>query len=78
MELSKTIDSLNAQMKQHQEVVQATPPPPKEPVKERKPVKIKVLAGNGNIASAKNLAKRLDKMGYPVKSIEKPRVPITR
>jgi hypothetical protein len=71
MELSKTIDSLNAQMKQRQEVVQTTPPPPKEPVKERTPVTIKVLAGNGNIASAKSLSKRLDKMGYPVKSIDK-------
>jgi predicted RNase H-like nuclease (RuvC/YqgF family) len=71
VELSKTIDSLNAQMKQRQEVVQTTPAPPMEHVNERKPVKIKVLAGNGNIASAKGLAKRLGTMGYPVKSIDK-------
>jgi septal ring factor EnvC (AmiA/AmiB activator) len=71
VELGKTIDSLNAQMKQRQEVAQTTLPPPKEPAKERKPVKIKVLTGNGNSASAKNLAKRLGTMGYPVKSIDK-------
>ncbi len=71
VELTNTLESLNAQMKQRQEVAQAAPPPPKEAGPERKPSKIKVLAGDGNIASARILSKRLGKMGYPVKLIDK-------
>ncbi len=75
VELSKTIDALNAQMKQRQEIIQATPPPPKETGKktasEQKALKIKVLAGDRNIASARSLSKRLGKMGYRVKLIDK-------
>lgn len=70
-ELSKTIDNLSAQLKQRQEIAQTAPPPPKEAGPERKPSKIKVLAGDGSIASARSLAKRLGKMGYPVKLIDK-------
>jgi septal ring factor EnvC (AmiA/AmiB activator) len=71
VELSKTVENLNAQAKPRQETVQAAPMPPKEAVPERKPSKIKVLAGNGDIASARSLSKRLGKMGYPVKLIDK-------
>lgn len=70
-ELSKTIDNLSAQLKQRQEIAQTAPPPPKEAGPERKPSKIKVLAGDGDIGSARSLAKRLGKMGYPVKLIDK-------
>ncbi|MBA4422641.1 MAG: hypothetical protein C0390_05995 [Syntrophus sp. (in: bacteria)] len=38
---------------------------------ETKVVKIKVLAGDGNIASARRMAKRLVKMGYRVKLIDR-------
>lgn len=71
VELTKTLDDLNAQLKQRQEVAQTPPPPPKEAGPERKPAKIKVLAGDGNIASARSLSKRLGKLGYPVKLIDK-------
>jgi hypothetical protein len=74
-ELHKTVDGLNAQMKQRQEsTVQASPPPPKETGKEINPgnktVKIKILAGDGKMASARSLAKRLGKMGYRVTRID--------
>jgi hypothetical protein len=71
VELNKTLDNLNAQLKQRQEVAQAPPPVPQEAGPERKPAKIKVLAGDGNIASARSLSKRLGKLGYPVKLIDK-------
>ncbi len=69
--LNKTIDGLNAQMKLCQQQAVALQSP-KESVDERSPIKIKikVLAGDGNIASARNLSKRLSKMGYPVKLID--------
>jgi DNA repair exonuclease SbcCD ATPase subunit len=38
---------------------------------ERKAVRIKVLTGDGNIASARNLSKKLGKMGYRVKLIDR-------
>jgi hypothetical protein len=41
-----------------------------QPPKQKAP-KIKVLAGDGNIASARSLSKRLAKMGYRVKLIDK-------
>ena len=37
---------------------------------QQKTLKIKVLAGDGNIASARSLSKRLGKMGYRVKAID--------
>jgi Skp family chaperone for outer membrane proteins len=70
-ELNKTIEGLNAQIKQREEIVQTAPPPPKETAPERKSVKIKVLAGDGKMISARILSKRLGKMGYPVKLIDK-------
>jgi hypothetical protein len=74
-ELYKTVDALNAQLKPRQEsTVQASPPPPKETGKEinsgNKIVKIKVLAGDGKIASARSLAKRLGKLGYRVTRVD--------
>lgn len=75
LELSKTVDDLNAQVKQRQEIVQTAPPPPKETVTEAdrdpKALKIKVLAGDGKLDSARSLSKRLGKMGYRVKLIDK-------
>jgi hypothetical protein len=78
-ELNRAIDGLNAQVKQNRETAQtAAPPPPKETAKEptketskeRQPVRIKVLAGDGKMASATSLSKRLGKMGYRVKLID--------
>ncbi len=47
----------------------------KEPAETQSPrqkdLKIKVLAGDGNIASARGLSKKLSKMGYRVKLIDK-------
>ncbi len=71
VELRKTIDGLNGQMKPHPEIVPPSPAPPKEARSEDKSAKIKVLAGDGNIASARNLSKQLGKMGYPVKLLDK-------
>ena len=52
-----------------------TTPPPKETVprteSEPKAIKIKVLTGDGNIASARNLSTRLGKMGYRVAKIDR-------
>lgn len=74
-ELHKTVDDLNAQLKpRREETAQASAPPPKETRKEtnsdNKTVKIKVLAGDGDIASARSLAKRLSKRGYRVTRVD--------
>ncbi len=71
LELNKTVDDLNVQLKQRQELVQTTPAPPKEAGPEGKPIKIKVLAGDGKMASARSLSKRLGKMGYRVTEIDR-------
>jgi hypothetical protein len=99
-ELNKSVDDLNAQMRQRQEDRQKEQPLQEtelvqlktEPVREDKTVQapaqivrkepaemktpeqkaltIKVLAGDGNIASARALSKRLGKMGYRVTLID--------
>lgn len=43
---------------------------PAEPKARRKAAAIKVLAGDGNIASARGLAKQMGKMGYRVKLVD--------
>lgn len=70
-ELRKTIDDLNEQKKPHPETMQASPASAKDTSPAGKPAKIKVLGGNGNIAAARSLAKRLDKLGYPVNLLDK-------
>ncbi len=71
-ELRKTIDALNGQMKPHPEIVPPSPATPKEARAEGNiSAKIMVLAGDGNIASARSLSKQLIKMGYPVKLLDK-------
>lgn len=70
-QLRKTLDGMSAQMSPRPETIQPAPATPKETGPERKSAKIKVLAGDGNIASARSLSKRLGKMGYPVKLIDK-------
>jgi len=46
------------------------PSPEKKAVKPTAGVKVKVLSGNGNIASAKMMAQRLEKMGYKIARID--------
>jgi hypothetical protein len=71
LELNKTVDDLNAQLKQGREIAQTAPAPPKEVGPERKPAKLKVLAGDGKMVSAKSLSKRLGNMGYRVTRIDR-------
>jgi hypothetical protein len=76
-ELNKIIDDLNAQMKLRQETTQVTPAPPQETGKktesENKAVKIKVLTGDGKIASAHRMSKKLGSMGYQVMQVDRAR-----
>jgi Skp family chaperone for outer membrane proteins len=71
LELNKTIEGLNAQIKHHEEIVQTTPSLPKETTPERKSVKIKVLAGDGKMTSAGRLSKKLGNLGYRVARIDR-------
>jgi hypothetical protein len=54
--------------KDQQKVARTEPAEAK--ARDPKAIKIKVLAGNGDIASAKNMAKQLGKMGYRVRATD--------
>ena len=70
-ELRKTVDALNAQAKPQPQVLSPSPAPAEKTAPETKSARIKILAGDGNIASARGMSKRLSKMGYPVKLLDK-------
>lgn len=67
VELNKTVEALNSQLKQPPE---PAPQPPQKAAPQGKQLLIKVLAGNGKIAAAHRLAKKLEGMGYRIEGTD--------
>ncbi|MHB8771834.1 MAG: LytR C-terminal domain-containing protein [Syntrophales bacterium] len=66
VELNKTVEVLNTQLKQQREPAPQQPQPPPQ----GKQLLIKVLAGNGKIAAAHRLAKKLEGLGYRIEATD--------
>ena len=69
--LSKTVSDLTTKLSPPQEAGPKAFPPLKETSLKRQALKIKVLAGDGRMASASGMSKKLRSIGYPVAKIDR-------
>jgi hypothetical protein len=69
--LSKTVGDLSAKWTRPQEAGLRASPSPRETALKRQALKIKVLAGDGKMASASGIAKKLRSIGYQVTKIDR-------
>jgi uncharacterized protein (DUF3084 family) len=69
--LGKTVGDLSAKLTRPQETGAKAFPTPKETGLKRQALKIKVLAGDGKMASASGMSKKLRSIGYRVAKIDR-------
>ena len=67
-EMVNEMDRMKAQLAKSREVAIEESPAAKKPIG-LKSIRVKVLSGDGKIASAKKMSKRMTSMGYKVESI---------